>query len=704
LFERVEGTTDELRLTKSGVYKIKLRATTHGGIIKSEEAIEVVAINKVADSGLFEFKTLDGKYYDFTSVTGNNSKGAWVNQDVIVCVNKTLKNLEEDIAMGNLLVTYEFSNATTGTNKPETVLNLNNLTTMDGIQNAVEKITDSNTTNFAMKIKIGSITITKNYEINIDKINPESPTISVTSGNEGNSSWYKTDVTLKVTAGKDEGGSDMKDVSYEYTGPITKTNTHISSGGTFTLSTEGTYNIKCYTYDNVGNVSSVATKTIKIDKTAPTITVSPSSATVCKSKSVTITAADTGTSTLNSGNSYQYYLSTSSSALTGGSWTNYTSGSSFTIGNGLTGTYYLYVRQISDVVGNISTTNGTLTTISGTAYHRFGTYVFDNSAPNAPTIEVTSGTVGDNSWYKSNVTLKVTGTDVGTSGVKNVTYQYTGTSTKAATSLTNGSTFTISTDGTYNITCYTYDSLGHVSSATTKTIKIDKTAPTINSFTAANSCNQSIFTGKATDSVSGIVGWQINTSAGTYTSITATTSQITKTNTVTATTTKYFYVKDAAGNVATSSAVKGTVTGSHSYSSKVTKAATCTAAGTRTYTCSVCGTYYTESIPATGHSYSSKVTKAATCTTAGTRTYTCGSCGTYYTQSIAATGHSPGSWQKTSSTHYKKCSTCQAYTSGPSSHGYNTNRCTQVVSGKQCTVYKACGTCGYTRTSHTHSY
>ena len=48
------------------------------------------------------------------------------------------------------------------------------------------------------------------------------------------------------------------------------------------------------------------------------------------------------------GNSYQYYLSTSSTALSGGSWTNYTSGTAFTIGTGITGTRYLFVKQIKD--------------------------------------------------------------------------------------------------------------------------------------------------------------------------------------------------------------------------------------------------------------------------------------------------------------------------------------------------------------------
>ena len=116
------------------------------------------------------------------------------------------------------------------------------------------------------------------------------------------------------------------------------------------------------------------------DNTAPTITVSPTSATTCKSAKVTITVADNdGGSGLSTSNSYQYYLSTSSTTLSGGTWRNYTSGVAFTIGSGITGTRYLFIKRVNDKVGNTSTSNGTATTISGTTYHRFGSYVFDNT-------------------------------------------------------------------------------------------------------------------------------------------------------------------------------------------------------------------------------------------------------------------------------------------------------------------------------------
>ena len=73
----------------------------------------------------------------------------------------------------------------------------------------------------------------------------------------------------------------------------------------------------------------------------------------------------------------------------------------------------------------------------------------------------------------------------------------------------------------------------------------------------------------------------------------------------------------------------------HSYSGKVTKNATCTEKGTKTFTCS-CGSYYTESISATGHSFGEwKTTKEPTTTAEGNSQRKCSSCGATENKSIA---------------------------------------------------------------------
>jgi len=159
--------------------------------------------------------------------------------------------------------------------------------------------------------------------------------------------------------------------------------------------------------DAAGNTNTASnTVSMVIDRTAPTITASPASASNVRTQSVTITAADTGGAGLATNNSYQYYLSTSSSGVEGGSWTNYSSGTAFSIGSGITGTRYLYVRTVSDKLGNVSTANGTMTA----GYHRFGAYVFDNTAPTVTvSTTTTSPTNASSITYTFTFSESVTG-------------------------------------------------------------------------------------------------------------------------------------------------------------------------------------------------------------------------------------------------------------------------------------------------------
>ncbi len=117
------------------------------------------------------------------------------------------------------------------------------------------------------------------------------------------------------------------------------------------------------------------------DTTGPVVSISSTSNTNwAKTHPLTIYVNDS--SALASGNSYQYCLTTSTSSVSSCSWTGYSRGSSFTAGTGLTGDYYLYVKQVKDTYGNSSTASGaTNVTISGTVYHRYGPYRFDNTPP-----------------------------------------------------------------------------------------------------------------------------------------------------------------------------------------------------------------------------------------------------------------------------------------------------------------------------------
>lgn len=95
----------------------------------------------------------------------------------------------------------------------------------------------------------------------------------------------------------------------------------------------------------------------------------------------------------------------------------------------------------------------------------------DTTVPSSPGIAVTSGTSGNNGYYRSNVVVKITAGSDSQSGVNKTTYILTGSTTKSETTISSGSTITISNEGTTTITAYTYDNVLNRSSAKQLTIK-----------------------------------------------------------------------------------------------------------------------------------------------------------------------------------------------------------------------------------------
>ncbi len=156
--------------------------------------------------------------------------------------------------------------------------------------------------------------------------------------------------------------------------------------------------------DNANNKGeAIEHKITNIERVKPTIQIQANTTAISQTKQITITAEDTGGSELLDANYYQYYLSTSGAELLGGSWQNYTSGTAFTIGNGMTGTRYIWVKQIADNAGNKSETNNG-------SYHVSSAYVFDNTAPTLTiTTDVNNPTNASSVTYTFTFSEPVTG-------------------------------------------------------------------------------------------------------------------------------------------------------------------------------------------------------------------------------------------------------------------------------------------------------
>ncbi len=189
-----------------------------------------------------------------------------------------------------------------------------------------------------------------------------------------------------------------------------------------------------------------------------------------------------------------------------------------------------------------------------------------------------SGNIGDNDWYTSNITIRVLGTDAGSSRVTYrvqgtvyekgtignyaQTYEYeVGEITPREIEIANGTTIKVATDGNFTITAYTYDEVGNrISTSAPLTIKRDATRPVIQSFTGEQEIQNNVGQGfrvsvDALDRASGLTStpytYQYKLAPSTaYDTPTATreTSKLYANLDTTKTYDMYVIVKDEAGN------------------------------------------------------------------------------------------------------------------------------------------------------------
>lgn len=118
----------------------------------------------------------------------------------------------------------------------------------------------------------------------------------------------------------------------------------------------------------------------------------------------------------------------------------------------------------------------------------------------APTVTLAaSGTSGADGWFASNVTLRASAEDA----VDYLTTVSTriGSGAWTATPITRFAEVTVTAEGTSTVTARAEDSSGNVSSEVSRTVKIDKTAPTANAALDAAARTVSI---TATDALSGV--------------------------------------------------------------------------------------------------------------------------------------------------------------------------------------------------------
>lgn len=330
-------------------------------------------------------------------------------------------------------------------------------TTVDGDQVSFDVTTDGDTTvtMFATDVA-GNVSAVQTIDISIDKTAPTvsaavfDPTPAPASG------WYTSDVTVRVTG--TDAGSGITGLTVD--GTVTPVDPAAASASVDEVITaEGETTVSFSAVDDGGNTDS-GSITVSIDKTAPTLTVTPGAtgspfvdgpvtvdivATDATSGLATITYSATGAQTIAS---TEVATTTASVPIT-------TDG----------------VTEVSvfatDVAGNTTTVETVTVSI-------------DRAGPSASAAIISPATAPASGWYAGDVTIRVSATDA-LSGVAVLTIG--GVDTNVGPSGSESVDTVISDEGLTTVTFSATDAVGNVSSTGSIDVQIDASAPTVDTLT-----------------------------------------------------------------------------------------------------------------------------------------------------------------------------------------------------------------------------
>ena len=287
-----------------------------------------------------------------------------------------------------------------------------------------KEVTANGTYTVYVRDKAGNVA---NKSITVSNIDRTAPTINVTSNTIN---WTKDNVTLTITATDNEGGSGLDEKPYSWDGTNwgTSTTKEVTANGTYTA----------YVKDKAGNVANKSITVNNIDKTLPTVNITPNTTNWTKDN-VTLTIS-VNNAQGSSGLDDKPY-----------SWDKTNWGTSTTKEVTVNGTYKVYVKNKAGTIVEKSIT-------------------ISNIDKTLPTVNIIPSTPN---WTKDNVTLTITATDnEGGSGLDEKPYSWDGTNWGTST------TKEVTANGTY--TAYVKDKAGNVANKSITVNNIDKTLPTVN--------------------------------------------------------------------------------------------------------------------------------------------------------------------------------------------------------------------------------
>jgi hypothetical protein len=221
---------------------------------------------------------------------------------------------------------------------------------------------------------------------------------------------------------------------------------------------DGTHTVLYYSTDKAGNQESNNSATVKIDTAKPSSQASaPVTVNTLAPFTVGYTASDPGTDHSGLAQVELFVKGPSDSGFSSAgvdSTPGATGSFSFTPAG--EGTYYFYTVA-TDVAGNVE--------VPPVGYDTSTKTIVDTTAP----VTHDDAPIG---WQNSAVTVHLTATDVGGAGVDKTFYKVDG-----AVGFTEGSTVSVTGDGTHTVLYYSTDKAGNQESNNSATVKIDTAKP-----------------------------------------------------------------------------------------------------------------------------------------------------------------------------------------------------------------------------------
>ncbi|MEP7177986.1 MAG: chitobiase/beta-hexosaminidase C-terminal domain-containing protein [Pseudonocardiales bacterium] len=350
------------------------------------------------------------------------------------------------------------------------------------------------------------------------------------------SGWYTANPVAVTLSATDTGGSGVAATFYTTDGsdPVASS-TALRYTGTFSLS--GSAPVRYFSKDNAGNSETARSQSIQVDITAPQTTITcntaPCSGTYSGPTTIGLVATDSG------GSGVARTLYTTDGSDPGTSTTAVTYNGPFTVATTTTLRY-----SSGDTAGNIEPTHSQSIVI-GTPVDR-----------TPPTTNITcNGNTCSSGWYRTSpVSVGLTSTDTGGSGVARTVYTVDGSDpATSSTAITYSQPFDVGSPTTVRFA--STDSASNVEASHSQLVQVDASAPV-----SAVSCNGApcssgwyrvtpISVGlTATDTGGSGVAATFYTTDGSDPASSSTAVTYNGAFTVASTTTVKYYSRDVAGN------------------------------------------------------------------------------------------------------------------------------------------------------------